>query len=122
MGFEDFRWISFEHGILDLIVFALGYFFGGSRYDSNYLKKYFRQEDCSSAIAKWTGSEVPFTTYDIKHSAQSVFEVMTRLKEDRAPTAGDILCFGGHVCVVSSFVDHERPIEVISYNRLMPFF
>ena len=133
---REWRWCSKSDELgsksySELIVPALGYYFGGSRYDDNYATKQFKQEDCSSIVAKWAGAELPFVTQNIldildptKSQStdynKSAFSVLRPIGEDRSPLAGDIFCFPGHCGVLAQYSDPEGPVTVLSDTRLMP--
>jgi hypothetical protein len=124
---KDWKWCldgsaPESKGYSELIVPGLGYYFGGSRYDKAYEKKYFQEKDCSSAIAQWAGSSVEFSTADILNHTPDVLKVLEPLKEDREPIKGDVFCFKGHTGVVTGYSDEEAPLYSLSYARTMPFF
>ncbi|MFN7039434.1 MAG: hypothetical protein ACK4OM_07735 [Alphaproteobacteria bacterium] len=134
--------------IPSLAVFNLGYFYGGSRDNSQYKNKYFRMEDCSSSIAKWLNSDVEFSTIhmeevfdgDIENSfAQEASKFLMPIK-DRLPIAGDIFTYrkyniekdpgkldransmSGHTGIVANYYEKENKhyFEHLSYNRDIP--
>ncbi|MDX1923866.1 MAG: hypothetical protein SFT91_01325 [Rickettsiaceae bacterium] len=121
-GMKNSRWISDSKGYLELISPSLGYFFGGSRYDDAYRNKILKQEDCSSSIAKWLGSEISFTTFDMLNHAPEILKYIKPINNQRKPKSGDIFCYEGHTGIVAEYIDEDTPFKVISYRRFMPFF
>lgn len=125
---KNWRWCSKDKGYDELITPALGYFFGGSRYDSNYHNKYFKQEDCSTSLGKWlnlTNKTIEsFTTTSILTATNNniVKSILKPIGEDRAPKKGDIFVFKGHCGLVADYQDSVSPVNSISYTRNMPFF
>jgi hypothetical protein len=124
----------------ELLVLNKGYFFGGSRSDEKYLAKELKAEDCSSAIAKWLGSKIAFSTIDMKNHYEHLLtqsEVGQELNGLITPIGkkeivcenleeGDIYMFrtkaGGHTGVVSKIVcdESQKCFEGLSYSRNMP--
>ena len=123
---SEWRWCDSSKGYNELIVPALGYYFGGSRYDVNYKDKQFKQEDCSSALGKWLGLPVEsITTFSTRSFISLDNELKSILKpigEDRDPKTGDVFWYQGHCGVVTCYEDKESAISVLSCNRFMPFF
>jgi hypothetical protein len=125
---KDWKWCYSAEaygskGYHELTVPGLGYYFGGTRYGEAYASKKLKQEDCSSAVAKWLGlSDAEFTTNSLLNPTQDVLSVLAPLKEEREPAKGDVFVFRGHCGIVAGYSDSEAPIGVLSYTRSMPFF
>lgn len=116
----------------ELLFFTLGYSFGGSRSDTRYHNKELRAEDCSSAVAKWIGSDCALTTSTMKllfdNNCQKdpccnhVKTIVKPLSTTLEPVAsGDIYVFqqGGHMGIVTEILN-DTCFESLAYSRTMP--
>jgi len=135
------NWIYFYQDELspnqgELLSFTLGYSFGGSREDSRYHQtKYLKPEDCSSSVAKWVGSYLPFSTADMEQLfkgdcngdyCEAAKEVLRPITDGfKSVEKGDIYAFrtstgGGHTGIVTDVYTEKNCFESHSYSRDMP--
>ncbi len=111
---------------------TLGYSYGGSRKDNIYDDKFYKNEDCSSAVAKWIGyNDKEFSTWHLKNylaktdskcaDDHDCLKIAEKLVHVNDPQPGSIFLVGSHTGVVTG-VYEDGIIETLSYNRDMPQF
>jgi hypothetical protein len=129
----------------ELLIPTVGYALGGSRSTLRYTDKIMRNEDCSSAIAKWVGSPYSFSTVQMlelyngescdNHFCYTISQIIVPLKVDLANIIpGDIFVRSNHLTnarhtgvvtnltVIDTNNEHlQKCFEVLSYHRDMPF-
>ena len=118
----------------ELLTPNFGYIFGGSRNDVRYLNKTFRAEDCSSAVAKWVGSSVAFSTEHMKMlynndtgcdadlwcaAAKEVLKPLYNVDLSNI-SAGVIFCIKSHAGIITDNYPSLNIFETLSYNRDLP--
>ena len=121
----------------ELVIPTLGYAFGGSRADSRYSNKLYKNYDCSSAVAAWTNASQLFATVHMKeyfYDANCTNDYCLTLRKILIPVTLDNLDLVhegdvfvrindntniGHTGVVSNVPkDAENScFETLSYNR-----
>lgn len=115
----------------ELLVPTVGYAYGGSRKEIKYDDKAFKNEDCSSFVAKCVGLDPRVTsTWHLKQAYAGtslsdtghILKALMPLKNNEIIMPGDIFVRGGHtgfVCKISE-MDGKLIQKELSYNRSLP--
>ena len=125
-----------------LVVPMLGFYMGGSRFDSKYADKLFRAHDASSLISGLLDIDESFTTVHVKALADaefarslvdhkrniSILEKTKRVLVKRAsasmPEPGNVFIakfYIGFVVDVINDMSNSKRIKIVGCNRFMPY-
>ena len=127
-----------EENAFKLVVPALGFAFGGSRFDNEYADKVFRLHDCSSLVGDFLGLD-RFSTHFIKalydkefemnlETQQKDIDILNRIRtllkykgESGVPEAGNVFIINTLCGFVLEVNDEKNVIKLLDSTRFMPY-